>query len=60
MDGSIRLSSTDRKALLHVVRRGTDGEQRLRAHILLLLDDPGAPGTPYLTPRNQRGKMGRH
>jgi len=39
MDGSIRLSSPDRKALLDVYRRGTDPEQRLRAHILLLLDD---------------------
>jgi putative transposase len=38
MDGSIRLSTRDRKALLHVYRRGTDPEQRLRAHILLLLD----------------------
>jgi Homeodomain-like domain len=39
MDGSIRLSDRDRKALLQVYRRGTDSEQRLRAHILLLLDD---------------------
>lgn len=39
MDGSIRLSAGDRKALLQLYRRGTDPEQRLRAHILLLLDD---------------------
>jgi transposase len=39
MDGSIRLSRVDRKALLQAVRRGTDPERRLRAHILLLLDD---------------------
>jgi putative transposase len=39
MDGSIRLSARDRKALLQLYRRGTDPEQRLRAHILLLLDD---------------------
>src|SRR6516164_7645079 len=39
MDGSIRLSAADRKTLLQVYRRGTDPEQRLRAHILLLLDD---------------------
>jgi hypothetical protein len=39
MDGSIRLPGRDRKALLDVYRRGSDPEQRLRAHILLLLDD---------------------
>jgi putative transposase len=39
MDGSIRLPAPDRKALLDIYRRGTDPEQRLRAHILLLLDD---------------------
>ena len=39
MDGSIRLSAPDRKALLVVYRRGTEPEPRLRAHILLLLDD---------------------
>jgi transposase len=39
MDGSIRLPPPDRKALLDIYRRGTDPEQRLRAHILLLLDD---------------------
>ncbi|MBY0512841.1 MAG: IS630 family transposase [Gemmataceae bacterium] len=38
MDGSIRLSAPDRKTVLDVYRRGTDPEQRLRAHILLLLD----------------------
>jgi putative transposase len=39
MDGSIRLSVLDRKALLQVYRKGTEPEHRLRAHILLLLDD---------------------
>jgi putative transposase len=39
MDGSIRLRAAERKTALHVVRRGTDPEFRLRAHILLLLDD---------------------
>lgn len=39
MDGSIRLPAPDRKALLQVYRQGTEPEQRLRAHILLLLDD---------------------
>lgn len=39
MDGSIRLPARDRKALLDIYRRGTDPEQRLRVHILLLLDD---------------------
>ena len=39
MDGSIRLPVADRKTLLDVYRRGADPEQRLRAHILLLLDD---------------------
>ena len=39
MDGSIRLPAPDRKSLFEVYRRGTDPEQRLRAHILLLLDD---------------------
>ena len=38
MDGSIRLSRSDRKTLLQVYRKGGDPEQRLRAHILLLLD----------------------
>jgi transposase len=39
MDGSIRLSADERKILLHEVRRGTDPERRLRAHIVLLLGD---------------------
>jgi transposase len=38
MDGSIHLRSPQRKALLHMYRRGTDPDVRLRAHILLLLD----------------------
>lgn len=38
MDGSIRLRPAERKAALHAVRRGTDPDFRLRAHILLLLD----------------------
>lgn len=38
MDGSIRLRPAERKAALHVLRRGTDPDLRLRAHILLLLD----------------------
>jgi transposase len=39
MDGSIRLRPSERKIALNVVRRGTDPEHRLRAHLLLLLDD---------------------
>jgi transposase len=39
MDGSIRLSAHQRKVLLQEVRRGTDPERRLRAHVLLLLGD---------------------
>jgi putative transposase len=39
MDGSIRLRPQDRKALLGECRRGADPGRRLRAHILLLLDD---------------------
>ena len=39
MDCSIRLSAPDRKRLFEVYRRGTDPDQRLRALILLLLDD---------------------
>jgi len=39
MDGSIRLSQSDRKTLLEIYRQGNDPEQRLRAHILLLLDE---------------------
>jgi transposase len=38
LDGSIRLRPAQRKAALRVLRRGTDPELRLRAHILLLLD----------------------
>jgi transposase len=37
MDGSIRLSATDRKTLLHLVRLGHDQRQARRAHVLLLL-----------------------
>jgi hypothetical protein len=39
MDGSIRLTPRERKALLQEVRRSTDPQRRLRAHILLLLDE---------------------
>jgi transposase len=39
VDGSIRLRPADRKALLRECRRGSDPDRRLRAHILLLLDD---------------------
>ncbi len=38
MDGSIRLLNHERNAMLQEVRRGTDPDRRLRAHILLLLD----------------------
>ena len=38
MDGSIRLSAHERNVFLREVRRGTNPERRLRAHILLLLD----------------------
>jgi putative transposase len=44
MDGSIRLRAAERKAALNVLRRGTDPELRLRAHILLLLN-AGQPWT---------------
>jgi putative transposase len=44
MDGSIHLTVKERKTLLQVVRRGSVPEQRLRAHILLLLD-AGQPWT---------------
>lgn len=37
MDGSIRFSEAQRKVLLQCVRRGTDPEKRLRAHVLLLM-----------------------
>jgi putative transposase len=39
MDGSIQLRADERKTLLWQVRRGTDPQQRLRAHLLLLLDE---------------------
>jgi putative transposase len=39
MDGSIQLPANERKVLLREVRRGTDPERRLRAHVLVLLDD---------------------
>jgi len=39
MDGSIQLLAHERNALLTEVRRGSDPERRLRAHVLLLLDD---------------------
>lgn len=39
MQDSIRLSPADRKTLVQLYRHGTIPEQRLRAHILLLLDD---------------------
>jgi hypothetical protein len=44
MGGSIRLPAAERKALLQEVRRGTDPQRRLRAHLLLLLGDgPPSP-----------------
>ena len=39
MDGSIQLRDEERKALLLQMRRGSNRQQRLRAHILLLLAD---------------------
>src|SRR5262249_30956607 len=39
MDGSIRLYAHERKILLEEVRRGIDPDKRLRAHVLLLLND---------------------
>ncbi|HKA01017.1 MAG TPA: IS630 family transposase [Candidatus Solibacter sp.] len=39
MDGSIGLRTEERKVLLWQVRRGIDPQQRLRAHVLLLLAD---------------------
>ena len=38
MDRSTRLRAAERKTALHAVRRGSDPEFRLRAHILPLLD----------------------
>ena len=37
MDGSIHLRAAERKTLLHVLRTATTHEQRVRAHLLLLL-----------------------
>lgn len=45
MDGSIRLSSKERKALLEWRKTGETHEQRLRAHLLLLLADGWAWAT---------------
>jgi transposase len=45
MDGSIQLQERERKVLLQCLRRGTDPQQRLRAHILLLLADQWTWGT---------------
>src|SRR5262245_54389958 len=42
---SIRLTASERRALLGRYRRASDPEVRLRAHILLLLDD----GYPWVT-----------
>lgn len=39
MEGSIRLSAEERNALLQEARRATDPERRLRAHLLVLLND---------------------
>jgi putative transposase len=39
MDGSVRLSADERNVLLQEIRRGTDPERRLRAHLLVLLSD---------------------
>lgn len=39
MDGNIRLSAHERKVLLQEVRRGIEPERRLRAHVLVLLND---------------------
>ena len=45
MDGSIRLGAIERKTLLSVVKTASAHEQRLRAHVLLLLDDGWAWST---------------
>ena len=45
MDGSISIRTSDRKALLHFHKTADTHEQRLRAHILLLLGD----GVPWAT-----------
>jgi len=39
MDGTIAIRPSDRKVLLNIVKTANTHEQRLRAHILLLLDD---------------------
>lgn len=39
MDGSIRLTSRERKTLLDSIRKSSDPQLRLRAHIVLLLAD---------------------
>jgi len=39
MDGSIQLRAFERKTLLQIVKTGGTHEQRLRAHVLLLLAD---------------------
>jgi hypothetical protein len=39
MDGSFRLLTHERNALLKEMRRSANPERRLRAHVLLLLDD---------------------
>ena len=39
MEGSIQLRATERKTLLEIVKTGDNHEQRLRAHLLLLLAD---------------------
>jgi putative transposase len=39
MDGSIQLLEQDRNVLLDCLRRGRDPDQRLRAHVVLLLAD---------------------
>lgn len=39
MNGSIRLTAAERKALLKVYRTGRDTKQARRAHVILLLDD---------------------
>src|SRR5215831_6809654 len=44
MSQSITLTPQDRKALLHTYRRAADPQLRLRAHLVLLLDD-GYPWT---------------
>ena len=45
MDGTIAIRPSDRKVLLNIVKTAGTHEQRLRAHILLLLDDGCTWGT---------------